>query len=197
MTASETVQRARSRGDDLVVRVLESAVEILGQVGYSRLTIDVLARRSRVAKTTIYRRWANKDDLLVDVIGLLWSGSRVAQTAGLEEDLERIIASTLRTFRGPQGRAKVSVYAESLHNPELADAWTTKVKQPFESELRAVLERGLHAGRLSPGTYVDETVAMLAGVALYYALFDKEPLRSGFAARAVATVLHPNDHDHH
>lgn len=168
---------------------MTAAVDMLGHGGYCRFTIDELARESQVAKTTIYRRWANKVDLVIDAIDLICTAPKVLDTGSLEADLEDSIAATLRTFRGPHGRAKMSIYAESLHNLELAEAWSNKVRKPHEDCLRAVLQRGVGSGRFHTGTYLDETIAMLAGISLYYALINREPLRSGFAARAVMTVL--------
>jgi AcrR family transcriptional regulator len=187
--SSHAVQRGRSQGDELDARILYSAVHILGEVGYGGLTIDDLSRHSRVAKTTIYRRWANKMELVMDAMDILWTTSETACSASLAADLEREIVDTLRAFKGPLGRAKVSVYAESLHNPELAKVWNSKVRRPREEALRSVLTRATGHGGPGTGAHIDETVAMLVGLALYYALFSKEPIPTGLAARAANTAL--------
>jgi AcrR family transcriptional regulator len=187
--------RGRHQSEDVEERVLAAVIEMLGKGGYCRFTIDELARESQVAKTTIYRRWANKVDLVIDALDLICAAPRLVDTGSLEADLEDSIGATLKTFRGPYGRAKMSIYAESLHNPELAEAWNNKVSKPHEDSLRAVLQRGMRSGRFHSGTYLDETTAMLAGLSLYYALINREPLRSGFAARAVTTVLDGLDNE--
>jgi AcrR family transcriptional regulator len=187
--------RGRHQSEDVEERVLAAVVEMLGQGGYCRLTIDEVARESQVAKTTIYRRWANKVDLVIDAIDRISAAPELVNTGSLEADLEDSIGAALRIFRGPHGRAKISIYAESLHNPELAEAWSNKVRKPHEDALRAVLQRGMRSGRFHSSTYLDETTAMLAGLSLYYALINREPLRSGFAARAAMTVLDGLDNE--
>jgi AcrR family transcriptional regulator len=68
------VAKARGRGGrsldssrDLALR--EAALALLAEVGYDRLTMDAVAARARAGKTTIYRRWPGKAELVVDAGG--------------------------------------------------------------------------------------------------------------------------------
>jgi AcrR family transcriptional regulator len=66
--ASPPSARGRPRDATLEASVLRAATELLSEVGYDRLTIESIAARAGVAKTTIYRRWSDKAALIVAVI---------------------------------------------------------------------------------------------------------------------------------
>src|SRR5215475_3701301 len=51
--------------------ILDATVELLGELGFLALTIEAVAARAGVAKTTIYRRWPTKDDLLFDAVACI------------------------------------------------------------------------------------------------------------------------------
>ena len=70
-------RRGRPRLVEVDDRILESALDEVCEVGTANLTFDRLSQRSGVAKTTIYRRWSTKTELIIDAIDLLRSQSPV------------------------------------------------------------------------------------------------------------------------
>ena len=70
---------------DLVLR--EAALALLAEVGYDRLTMDAVAARARAAKTTIYRRWRDKAELVVDSLNSLKGVPDIPDTGSLRDDL--------------------------------------------------------------------------------------------------------------
>ena len=86
------VDKTRGRGGrsldssrDLVLR--EAALALLAEVGYDRLTMDAVAARARAGKTTIYRRWAGKAELVVDALNSLKGGRGSPGTGSLRRAL--------------------------------------------------------------------------------------------------------------
>lgn len=61
--------RPRVTGDR-EVEILQAAIAVLREVGYDRLTFDAVAAEAHAGKATLYRRWPNKRDLVVDAVGL-------------------------------------------------------------------------------------------------------------------------------
>ena len=61
------VQRPRIEGDR-EAEILEATLEVLGDVGYDRLTMDAVALRAKASKATLYRRWNGKVSLVIDAL---------------------------------------------------------------------------------------------------------------------------------
>src|SRR5580692_10112751 len=80
---------------DIALR--EAALELLTEIGYDRLTIEAVASRARASKTTIYRRWTGKAELVVDALNGLRSTAPVPDTGSLRGDLEAIARSAAST----------------------------------------------------------------------------------------------------
>src|SRR5271169_3525742 len=80
---------------DIALRA--AALELLAEIGYDRLTIDSVAARAHSSKTTIYRRWSGKAELIVDALNCRKGSSAVPDTGSLRGDLEAIAKSSTST----------------------------------------------------------------------------------------------------
>ena len=72
------------------VALRDAALDLLAEIGYDRLTIDSVAARAHASKTTIYRRWSGKAELIVDALNSLKGSHPVPDTGSLRGDLEAI-----------------------------------------------------------------------------------------------------------
>jgi AcrR family transcriptional regulator len=61
--------RQRRRGEELEAALLEAAWQELVEVGFARLTMESVAARAKTGVAVLYRRWPNKDDLVLAAIG--------------------------------------------------------------------------------------------------------------------------------
>jgi AcrR family transcriptional regulator len=181
-------KRGRQRSREFDVRILEAAISELCERGVVGLTFDRLAIEAGVAKTTIYRRWANKFDLIIDAIDLLRSRSPVPDTGNLRADLETGLDNMISTFMSSQGRAIRAVYLQCPYNEELNKAWQEKIAAPHKAAFKAVFDRGVALGQIRLKTEIDEAIALIAGVA-FFALLGEVPVRPGLARGVVATLL--------
>ena len=68
--------------------MLNVALELLAEIGYDKLTIDAVAERAHASKATIYRRWSNKAELVVEALGTQQPNFEVLDTGSLEGDLD-------------------------------------------------------------------------------------------------------------
>ena len=71
----------------------EAALVLLAEVGYDRLTMDAVAARARAGKTTIYRRWPGKAELVVDALNSLKGIPDIPDTGSLRQDLRALAES--------------------------------------------------------------------------------------------------------
>lgn len=147
----EVAGRPRSTVADAAI--LEAATELFCDLGYEGLSIEGVAAKAGVAKTTIYRRYPTKLDLVMAVNGCLSTGM-VAQpdTGTLRDDLVAI-ASGFHTMLSQTnaGRAIPKILAAKLANPELARAHEAFVAGRRDITV-GVIRRGIERGELPAET---------------------------------------------
>jgi AcrR family transcriptional regulator len=84
----------------------EAALALLADVGHDRLTMDAVAARARAGKTTIYRRWPGKEELVIDALNSLKGVPHIPGTGSLRRDLRALaesITSAESRFGGGAG----------------------------------------------------------------------------------------------
>ena len=129
---------------DLVLR--EAALALLAEVGYDRLTMDAVAARARAAKTTIYRRWRDKAELVVDSLNSLKGVPNIPDTGSLRDDL-RALAESITSAEGQFGAQMTIGMVNALaHDAELRRVFGEKFIAPRMAGFRTVLERAVVRG---------------------------------------------------
>jgi AcrR family transcriptional regulator len=68
MGVTDQLQRQRRRGEELEAALLDAAWDELVEAGFARLTMESVAARARTGVAVLYRRWPNKDDLVLAAI---------------------------------------------------------------------------------------------------------------------------------
>lgn len=69
MGVTEQLHRQRRRGEELEAALLQAAWDELAEVGFAKLTMESVAVRAKTGVAVLYRRWPNKDDLVIAAIG--------------------------------------------------------------------------------------------------------------------------------
>ena len=171
--------------------ILAATREILAEGGVERLTVEGVAERAGVAKTTIYRRYRSKDELalavLIDMVDHVAAvpdlGSAHAELVAFVDRAVDILGSTL------MGRVMQGLVSDLATNPMLATAFQEKVVGRRLAEIQRVVERGIARGDLRPGTDHELVNELVFGPVYYRLLLSGAPLEKGLAERIVATVL--------
>src|ERR1700738_4207455 len=81
----------RPRDQEATERILAVAAEVIASSGYSGFSLDLVADRAGVAKTTIYRRWPSKDHLVVEVVTKLLHDIPLRDTGQVRRDLITLV----------------------------------------------------------------------------------------------------------
>ncbi len=172
--------------------ILKATREILAQDGVHGLTVEGVAARSGVAKTTIYRRWRSKEDLalaaLLEVIRQEPPPARDlgrTQTA-LSAYLGRLIKSLDSKLYGRVIRGLISDLAV---DDELARGFRERVLARRIAQVTALLRRGIDRGELRPDLDTEIAIDLLLGPIYYRLLMSGEPLTSAFIDRLVRAVM--------
>jgi AcrR family transcriptional regulator len=138
--------RPRDPGVDAAIRA--ATVELLGEGGYARLTMDQVAARARVSKSSLYLRWPNKVALVADALqhqALAVPG--VPDTGSLPGDMRAFLTALLRS-RSEASRALAAVSGEIATNPELRKAWHRGLAGMLTGCLREIVGRAVARGEL-------------------------------------------------
>ncbi|MEV4745464.1 TetR/AcrR family transcriptional regulator [Streptosporangium sp. NPDC049248] len=171
-------------------QIFQATLELLAAKGYEGLTVEGVAERSGVNKTTIYRWWPSKAALLAAALveaDLL--AMEPPDTGDLRGDLEALVEGVAALLtRPPASDVAVAALGAAVHHPELAEATRRFFADRFAREA-AVFERARRRGELSAEADPMLIVDLLAGAVWLRAVFRALPLDEDFAARAVSAVL--------
>jgi len=151
----------RPRSEEAHKAILDATLALLGEVGFSALTVEGVATRAGVGKATIYRRWPSKLPLVIEAFGGLPAFEDV-DSGELSRDLKKMIRNYLELFNSTQLAAVLpSLAGERAHNTDLAgfDPVMIDRRQPL---IRA-LARGVERGELSPDLDLDLAADMIVG----------------------------------
>jgi AcrR family transcriptional regulator len=196
------VTDAGNQGPDTVVRprkptrkteqaILEATRELLAERGVNQLTVEGVAARSGVAKTTIYRRWRSKDELalavLLDMVEQIVEvpdlGDVRRELIAFVDGAVKILGTTL------MGRVMQGLVSDLATDPELGRSFRERIVAFRVAEIRRVLERAIERGELRPDVDVDLVHELLFGPVYYRLLLSGGPLDKGLATRIVDAVL--------
>ncbi len=166
-------------------RVLEAAHDILISDGFGRLTVEAVAARAGVSKPTIYRHWANAQELaMAALIEAFPSTVDTPPTEALEAHLARIIA----TFATTRGRQVAIALAAADSESELSRAFRTHVILRSREAGRGILLRGVAQGHIAPPPSIEAALDMIYGAVFFRLLLRHQPLDASMAAELSATV---------
>jgi AcrR family transcriptional regulator len=135
-----------------VKRVLEASVVELAQSGYSAFRIDQVAAKAGVNKTTIYRRWPTRTELVAATVKQIGAAFQVElpNSGSLEEDLVGAFRWKLTFKRRVEGRAWARIIAEK-HIPEVAAIAQAAVREGCGNWLE-IVNRAIARGELPKHT---------------------------------------------
>lgn len=168
--------------------IVDATLELLAEGSVSALTVEGIAARAGVGKTTIYRRWSSKLPLVVEAIKAL-PELKLPETGTLRGDLRQILLGLVTILRSsPLGPVLLHVASESRSNPELGDAIGEHIGMR-RAPLLEVTRRGLDRGELPAGTDPDMFTEMVTGPIVNRLLFSNSPVDGRFIDGVIATVI--------
>lgn len=180
--------------------ILDSTLELLWEVGYQAMTIEGVAARAGVGKTTIYRRWPSKGALVVEAISApvcpietgRWTVrlGELPDTGSLRGDLLTFVQRVNYAFNAPlASRTLPGLAADLATDTELAQAYREAMVKPKRQRIAEVLQRAKARGELEAGTDVELLCDLLVGPLLYRALLTGSPVDDDDAEALVDNVL--------
>jgi AcrR family transcriptional regulator len=190
---SETNRKPDSRLERSKQAILDATRELVAEEGgVGSLTVEAVAARSGVAKTTIYRRWRDKWELALDavMIDMLPGFADPVDVGDTRKELITFINSVTKMLSArPSGPAMQGLVSQIAMDPQLARVYREQVVDPRRAQLAPVIERGIARGDLRPDTDVRLMHELLVGPIFYRLLFSGGPIDRKLGPRLVDSVL--------
>ena len=189
---TETTAKPGRRAERSRQAILGATRELLDQGDVGALTVEAVAARSGVAKTTIYRRWRDKwelalDAVMIDVVQRLEepadAGDTRTELVAFADWVVTMLAAT------PMSPAMQGLVSQIATDPRLARVYREQVVQPRLARLAPVIARGITRGDLRADTEVRLVHELLAGPIFYRLLLSGAPLDHTLGARLVDAIL--------
>lgn len=185
-----TRSRGRPRSEEAHVAILVAAVALTREIGYDAVTMDGIAARAGVGKTTVYRRWSSKELLVTEAIGRIVRSFPVPRTGSLEGDLLQLMLQAIAMYRDPASLALLSgLVAAMARSTPIAEAVRRGFVASWREAVRSVLTRGVARGDLRADTDVELALDLLGGPPFYRFLITGTAIDERLARALVATLL--------
>jgi AcrR family transcriptional regulator len=177
-------RRGRPRDPEVDEAVLSATLDLLAEEGYARFTIDKVALRAGVAKTSLYRRWPAKEALVLDAIAFVRVGNRPdpPDTGSLRRDMLSYLRTLIR-YRRAQSDAIAALASEILANRQLAEAFRRRLVSGLASGFRTIVERAVDRGELPASTDVELVASLPMALIHHRRVMTGEPADEGLAKR--------------
>lgn len=162
---------ARTPSKSAHEKVLKAALCLFAENGFDVTSMDAIAESSGVSKATIYKHWANKEALFLEVMNHLHGLDRprpVFETNDIPADIVSALAyqpaeelAALRTRMMPHFMAYAGRY------PEIAHAWRSRILELPRADLARLLKRAIARKELPANLDIDYALAALIGPVMY------------------------------
>ncbi|WP_320784248.1 TetR/AcrR family transcriptional regulator [Streptomyces sp. CRN 30] len=193
--APRVTGRPRSAAADAAILAATRAA--LVELGWSGLTLGDVATRAGVAKTTLYRRWAGKHELVVDAVAELFDALRLPDRGSLAADIEGVVLQFAAILARPEARCGLmGAVAESARDDALRARIRASIVDP---QKRLVVEGRARAevrGELPPeedprtaARTVDLVFDMVAGAVVHRLLVSSEPVDAAWVGSLTRVLL--------
>lgn len=175
--------RGRPRSAAADTAILAATRAALVELGWSKLTLGDVATRAGVAKTTLYRRWAGKNELVVDAVAELFDELRLPDRGSLAADIEGVVLQFAAILARPEAKSGLmAVVAESTRDDALRERIRASIVERQKRLVTEGRERAQTRGELPASTDAEEAARtadlifdMVAGAVVHRTLVSAEP----------------------
>jgi AcrR family transcriptional regulator len=180
----------QARGDAFVKTVLDATLTQLAEVGFERLSIPLIAELAGVNKTSIYRRWPEKVDVVRAALETAMSHVEHApDTGNLRADLVELARTAAAFMQSPVGMAVVRIMMAEGANPEVRALATMTYAEAGKQGPWIVLKRAVERGELNGKTDPSLMLFTMAGAIMHRVFVERQNASDQFLDQVVDLVL--------
>jgi AcrR family transcriptional regulator len=187
-------KQGRPRSSQSHQAMLQATLALLAEVGFDAMSIDAIAARAGVGKTTIYRRYTSKAELVADAIESVRAEMVIPNTGSLQSDIEALVQNAAQITLSPLGRQTVAmIISSATSNTQFAQIYWEKYLQPRRKTFAIVLDRAKARNEIPPDLDPDLVFDTMSGIMLYAMIFQPTAAAwSAYVYRALNLMLKPN-----
>jgi AcrR family transcriptional regulator len=182
----------RPRDPEIDRAILQATVELLTEQGFGEFSIEAVAARANVGKTTIYRRWPSKGPLVVDALASLkpQDSRAIPEDMSTRKALVRVLSELARGHANESGtRILAGLVGEMSKDRELAKAVRAGLVAGRRCLITDLIERGIARGEIRPDVDTELMADLLGGPFLVRKLITGKPVTTQLADQIVTLVL--------
>ena len=181
--------RTGGRSARVVAEVLSATLEEFAEQGYAGLSVEAVAARAGVNKTTIYRRWPAKIDLVGAALVAMRNEDPAPPDSGsLREDLFLVLRHWATQMATPRRRAIMQAFTLGITDPDM-QALTRRMREERPAIPHAIFERALKRRELPKGSDTQLIAAALLGPLHSRAYWKREPVDDAFIRSLVELIV--------
>ncbi|NEE04256.1 TetR/AcrR family transcriptional regulator [Phytoactinopolyspora halotolerans] len=175
MTEQIVKKTGRPRSEDADKAIIEATLELVAEVGVGGISIEGIAARAGVGKTTIYRRWPDKESVICDAVAILKGPVPDLPGTSLRDDLLVMADSTVRGRESTRDRRIYACFVgEMYRHPALKDRYHSTVIKPRRELIRRVLAAAVERGELRADLDMDVMIEVMTAPLLHWLLHHPE-----------------------
>ena len=180
----------RPRSEQVEQAIVDATLDLLSDVGFQALSIEAIADKAGVAKTTVYRRWPGKDELVLDALSRLKGPIRTPPGDDVRADLIFLLEHVRQQWsRSPHGRLMHRLSVEGWDRPELYCDFRDRLIKPRRQVLMDVLQRGVDEGLIRADADLDAVHDLLVAPILAAAFTHQSMVSRSVLEFNVDTIL--------
>ena len=173
--------------------LLAATLEVLRETGYDHLTVDKVVARAHASKTTVYRRWPSKAELVCAAFAHRIRGELAipADTGALRGDLLALAEMIARDAQ-EHGRTIAGILSAADRSPQLRELLVDDLYRDRKEQVHGVLRRAVARGEIVPGVISDDIWDVLPGYIMFRILQHKRAVPAETLRALVDEVLLPS-----
>ena len=172
-TTQSDLRPGRPRDPETDRAILRAALKLLTDQGYAGMSVEGVASEAAVGKTTIYRRYASKVELVAAALGTLRDDlGPLPDTGDIRADIVEMILQNRRALQRGPGFAMIgALLVEERRSPELLEFLRERLIHPRRDETLMVLKRGVDRGEIRADVDLDIAVQAMVGAVFMRHIF--------------------------
>jgi AcrR family transcriptional regulator len=177
--------------EDVTSAIRAAVFAELAEVGYGRLSMESVARRAKVGKTALYRRWPSKREMVVAIAsGLAATAIPFADTGSLPGDVSAFLREAHEALLAPMVcKILPDLFAEGARSSELGDDLLSSVRDPRRARAGDLIRRAINRGELLGEVDIETAVDLLAGPLYWRVTVVRTPTDAAYIDRLTHIVV--------
>lgn len=169
--------------------VIDEVLLQLRTTGYPSITMEGIAKSTKRARASLYRRWPSKRHLIAYSIVTTLGAHPSPDSGSLRADLIAAVQTLTVGFKGSLGAAMAGLLGEMVDDAVLARVIRKEVLAKRRLSIRAALKRGIARGEMRPAQDLEVLIDMLTAPFYFRALFGHAKISAAMIERVVDTLL--------